>query len=193
MAEGDADQVKPEAHALTRVERIKAGIGKWIEDQFFPPNVEARYRKTLTVFAERLAGKNPELLARLQGPIEAAAKAAGVVDPVVKVALGTAALYGGVSLLLNPGLAVGLGKAAVFYGKEAMAAGTAAAVGAYKFAETGVKELGARVKLIAERIWQGITGAEVPSQTHPPGGLSGGIVPDVLPKVPIVKPWEQRA
>lgn len=193
MPEADADQVKPEAQNLTRVERIKAGIGKWVESQM-PAAIGERYKKTFTVFAEKLAGNRPELLARLQGPIEAAAKFAGWADPVVKVIVGAAALYGGVQLLINPGLAVGLGKAAVFYGKEALAAGTAVAVGAYKFVETGVKELGAKVKLIAERIWQGVTGAEIPSQTHPPGGFP--VAPPEappFPKVPIVKPIIQSA
>ncbi len=204
MAEGGADQVKPETQNLTRVERIKAGIGKWIGDQLLPPNVEASYRRTFTVIAEKLAGKQPELLAKLQGPIETVAKALGYIDPVVKVAVGAAALYGGVTLLLRPDLAYALGSSAVILGKNVVTAGTAAAVGAYRFVETGVKELGAKVKLIAERIWQGVTGAEIPSQTHPPGGLSG-LVPEAPPvpvpprpfapppNVPIVKPVEVRA
>lgn len=188
MAEGGADQVKPEAQNLTRVERIKAGIGKWVESQM-PAAIGERYKKTLTVAAERFWGKQPELLAKLQGPIETAAKAAGWLDPMIKVAVGAAALYGGVTLLLRPDLAVALGSSAVVLGKNALAAGTAVAVGAYKFVETGVKELGAKVKLIAERIWQGVTGAEITSQTHPPGG-----VPEApAPKVPLVNPLEKSA
>lgn len=162
MAEGDADQVKPEAPNLTRVERIKAGIGKWVESQM-PGAVGERYKKTFTVFAEKLTSNRPELLAKLQAPIEAAAKFAGWADPMIKVAVGAAALYGGVTLLLRPDLAVALGSSAVILGKQVVTAGTAAAVGAYKFVETGVKELGARVKLIAERIWQGVTAPDIPS------------------------------
>lgn len=151
MAEGGADQARPEAQDLTRVERIKAGIGKWVESQM-PPAVGERYRKTFTVFAEKLAGNRPELLARLQGPIETAAKFAGWADPMIKVAVGAAALYGGVQLLITPGLAVGLGKAAVLYGEKAVTAGTAAAVGAYKFVETGVQNIAERMKSVFARI-----------------------------------------
>lgn len=166
MAEGGADQVKPEAQNLTRVERIKAGIGKWVESQM-PAAIGERYKKTFTVFAEKLAGNRPELLAKLQGPIEAAAKVAGWLDPMIKVAVGAAALYGGVTLLLRPDLAVALGSSAVILGKQVVTAGTAAAAGAFRFAETGVKELGAKVNLIIERIWQGVSGAPIPSQGHP--------------------------
>lgn len=166
MAEGDADQGKPEVQNFTRVERIKAGIGKWVENQM-PPAVGERYKKTLTVAAERFWGKQPELLAKVQGSIETAAKIAGWADPMIKVAVGAAALYGGVTLLLRPDLAYALGSSAVVLGKNAVAAGTAAAAGAFRFAETGVKELGAKVNLVIERIWQGVSGAPIPSQGHP--------------------------
>lgn len=151
MAEGNADQITPEMQTLTRVERIKAGIGKWVENQM-PPAVGERYRKTLSVFAERLAGNRPELLAKLQGPIEGAAKFFGWADPVVKVALGAAALYGGVQLLIHPELMSVLGKTAVVLGEKAVATGTAAAVGVYKFVETGVQNIAERVKSVFARI-----------------------------------------
>ena len=160
MAEGDADQVKPEVQNLTRVERIKAGIGKWVENQM-PPAVGERYKKTLTVAAERFWGKQPELLAKVKGSIETAAKLAGWADPMIKVAGGAAALYGGVTLLLRPDLAYALGSSAVVLGKNVLAAGTAATVGAYKYVEAGVKELGAKVKLVTERIIQGVTSAPI--------------------------------
>lgn len=166
MAEGDADQVTPEMQTLTRVERIKAGIGKWVENQM-PPAVGERYKKTLTVAAERFWGNQPELLAKLQRSIETAAMAAGWLDPMIKVAVGAAALYGGVTLLLRPDLAGALGSSAVILGKQVVTAGTAAAAGAFRFAETGVKELGAKVNLIIERIWQGVSGTPIASQGHP--------------------------
>lgn len=151
MAEGDADQVKPEVQTLTRVERIKAGIGKWVENQM-PPAVGERYKKTLTVAAERFWGKQPELLAKIQGSIETAAKIAGWADPMIKVAVGAAALYGGVTLLLNPGILTGIGGAAVVLGKHAVEAGTAAAVGAYKFVVDKSVDLGKRVGGVFDRI-----------------------------------------
>lgn len=71
MAEGGLDQ--KEVQVNPRVERIKAGIVKWVENQM-PPAASERHRKFYTRVAE----------------------------PVVKVILATTALYGGVNLLLHP-------------------------------------------------------------------------------------------
>ncbi len=194
MAEGDADQVKPEMQTLSRVERIKAEIGKWVESQM-PPAVGERYKKTFTVFAERLAANRPELLAKLQSPIETAAKVAGLLDPVIKVAVGAAALYGGVTLLLRPDLAVALGSSAVVLGKNALAAGSAAAVGVYKFVETGVKESGKRIKIIFDRLtgFPELVKDDFAGPYSPLDKLKDDMIPKVVPKLPIVKPGNMSA
>lgn len=161
MAEDNADIMKPEGEPMTRVDRIKAGIGKWVESQM-PPAIAERYKKTFTVFAEKLTNK-PELLDMLAGPIEAAAKVAGWADPMIKVAVTSAALYGGVSLLLNPDIVVALGSSAVVLGKQAVVAGTAAAVGAYHYVVDGAMDLGNRVKGVFDKLM------------NPPIPGSGGI------------------
>lgn len=144
MAEDNLDLVKSEVQPLTRGERIAAGIGKWVENQM-PPAVGERYKKTLTVAAERLWGKQPELLAKLQGPIETAAKIAGWADPVVKVALSAAALYGGAIFLMDPAGAIAVGGAVIDSAKILGAA-------ALSYVVTGVTDLGKRVGEVWERI-----------------------------------------
>ncbi|MDP1722182.1 MAG: hypothetical protein Q8L37_03155 [Candidatus Gottesmanbacteria bacterium] len=151
MAEDNLDLVKSEVKPMTRGERIAAGIGKWVENQM-PPAVGERYKKTLTVASERLWGKQPELLAKLQGPIETAAKIAGWADPVVKVALSAAALYGGALFLMNPAGAIAAGSAIVESGKVLGIAAIAAGARAFNYVVTGVTDLGDRVRQTWEKI-----------------------------------------
>ena len=119
-----------------RVDRIKQGIGDWVKSQM-PEAIGERYKKTFTVFAEKLAGKNPELLARLQRPIEVAAKTAGWADPVIKTAVAAAALYGGVQLLINPEILKAVGGSVAVLGKQALALGQAAYIIGATAAERG--------------------------------------------------------
>ncbi len=150
MDEGKKDIVTSEIKPMTRGERIASGIGKWVESQM-PPAVGERYKKTLTAVAASLTSERPELYARLQKPIEVAAKIAGWADPVVKVALGAAALYGGVSILLDPTGAMAAG-AIVDVSKVVGAAVVTAGVNAFKYVVEGVTELGKRVGETWERI-----------------------------------------
>lgn len=131
-------EVGVEQKELTRVDRIKMGIGKWVENQM-PPAVSERYKKTFTVFAEKLAGNRPELMAKLQRPIEVAAKAAGWADPVIKTAVGAAALYGGIQLLIHPEILTAVGGAAKVLGAEALAWGQKAYIVGATQAERGFR------------------------------------------------------
>lgn len=168
MAEDNLDLVKSEVKPLTRGERIAAGIGKWVENQM-PPAVGERYKKTLTVAAERFWGKQPELLAKLQSPIETAAKIAGWADPVVKVALGAATLYGVGAILLDPVGAMNAAGAIIDVSKVVGAAVVTAGVNAFQYVVEGVTELGKRVGETWNRIVSPVpfSGKDFPSPTPP--------------------------
>lgn len=155
MAEGGLDQ--KEVQVNPRVERIKAGIVKWVENQM-PPAASERHRKFYTRVAERLTGKNEELMAKLQPVIEGAAKVTGVAEPVVKVILATTALYGGVNLLLHPQWFAAIGGVAA----KAWMAGTAAIAGGFHYVVEKGGALVDRVKAIVGNIL---------NPTSPFGGL----------------------
>ncbi len=168
MAEDNADLVKSEIKPMTRGERIAAGIGKWVENQM-PPAVGERYKKTLTTIAASLTSERPELFARLQKPIEVAAKIAGWADPVVKVALGAATLYGVGAILVDPAGAMNAAGAIVDVSKVVGTAVVTAGVNAFKYVVEGVTELGKRVGETWERIVNPMPfpGKDVPTPTPP--------------------------
>jgi hypothetical protein len=153
MAEQSSDQTTPERTKKTPVERIKIGIRKWAESQM-PPAVGERYKKTITYFADRLVGNRKELRARLERPIEIAAKAAGWADPMIKTAIGAAALYGGVMFLIDPA--------------SSIAFGSAVAAGAFRVVEQGLIEGGRFIKGIADRIWGGAVQTPLIEPITPP-------------------------
>src|SRR3990167_5805670 len=107
MAEDTADQLKPEVEPASRVERIKAGIVKFVENQLPPAHAE-RYMRFYDAVQSNLGGKALEISTKLRPAMEKVAQIAGWGTTVAEVALTTAALYGGVQLALHPEL-VGAG------------------------------------------------------------------------------------
>lgn len=151
MAEDTADQLKPEVEPMSRVDRIKAGIVKFVENQLPPAHAE-RYMRFYDAVQNNLGGKALEISTKLRPTMEKVAQVAGWGTFVGEIALTTAALYGGVQLVLHPELIGAMWAGGVALGEKAVAAGTAAAVGAYHYVEQGVKNIGDRVKGVIDRI-----------------------------------------
>src|SRR3989344_7032164 len=130
MSEANADQLKSEAQPTTRVDRIKAGIGKFVENQLPPARIEF-YRRYLEYLQTKSVGKEGEIASRLTPAMERVAKVAGWSDSILRVALTSAALYTGVNVILHPSLAGAAWSAAAVVGERAFrfVVGTAAVLG----------------------------------------------------------------
>lgn len=160
MAEDTADQLKPEVEPTSRVDRIKAGIVKFVENQLPPAHAE-RYMRFYDAVQNNLGGKALEITTKLRPAMEKVAQVAGWGTFVGEIALTTAALYSGVQLVLHPEIIGGMWAAAKVVGAAALGAGEQA----FRFVVDKSVDLGKRVGGVFDRI------------IHPsfPGGGGGGM------------------
>lgn len=158
MAEDTADQLKPEVEPTSRVERIKAGIVKFVENQLPPAHAE-RYMRFYDAVQNNLGGKALEISTKLRPTMEKVAQVAGWGTTVAEVALTTAGLYGGVQLALHPEVIGALWGATKVAGVAALGAGERA----LHFVVDKTVDFGKRVGGVFDRI------------IHPP--LAAGGVP----------------
>ena len=161
MAEDTADTLKKEGVPTSRVERIKAGVVKFVESQLPPAHAE-RYMCFYDAVQRNLGGKALEISTKLRPTMENVAKAAGWGTTIAEVAISTAAIYGGVQLALQPQLIGAMWGAGVALGEKAVVVGTAAAVGAYRYVVDASVAIWDRVSEVARRIIQGAPVPESP-------------------------------